>query len=89
MAHTPQEAQDFASRMGKLAQPMIEVSKTLQEVYWLDQPFVTGEESISDDDFAGSSYEGLSATLPVEAFAMIESWMTTNRAALVGLAKFK
>ena len=89
MAHTPQEAQDFASRMGKLAQPLIEVSKTLQEVYWLDQPFVIGEESITADDFANSSYDGLSVTLPAEAFALIEAWMTVNRAALVGLAKFK
>ena len=89
MAHTQQEALDFASRMGKLAQPLIEVSKTLQEVYWLDQPFVTGEESITADDFANTSYDGLSVSLPTEAFALIEAWMTVNRSALVGLAKFK
>lgn len=88
MAHTKEEALNFLSRSGKLAEPITQIASKQSEMYWLDQPFVTGTEQVSPSDLVGSIYEGLDASQIATAYGLLSEFLTTNRDVLVLLQKF-
>ncbi len=89
MTHTNAEAQNFASRAGQLAPLVRELYTLLSEMEFNDQDFVAGTETIAASDFVGSAFEGYPAGAPLAAYTAVKNFLTTNRAVLVRVGKFK
>lgn len=89
MAHTKEQAQDFASRVGKLAPIVRELYTVMGEIEFNDNEFTGGAETVQAADFVGSAYEGFTPGAAKAAYDTLKSFLTTSRAALVKIGKFK
>jgi len=89
MAHTTEDAQNFATEAGKLAEFMAEFMRR-GTALWVEFPdFCEAVEFVTKEDLEGSSYEGLDPTIPVQAYAMVSSLMPALRSVYKELKKFK